>query len=80
MGLEQAVAIVTGAAQGIGYAVAQRFGARGAKVVVADRSGADAAAERLRAQGIDALGVAVDVSQSEQVESMAAQASGQMPA
>jgi NAD(P)-dependent dehydrogenase (short-subunit alcohol dehydrogenase family) len=74
MGLEQAVAIVTGAAQGIGYAVAQRFGARGAKVVVADRSGADAAAERLRAQGIDALGVAVDVSQPEQVESMAAQA------
>lgn len=74
MGLEQAVTIVTGAAQGIGFAVAQRFGERGAKVVVADRQGAEEAADRLRGQGVDAMGVAVDVSSPEQVEAMAAQA------
>ena len=36
MSLENKVAIVTGAAQGIGFAIAKRFVSDGAKVVIAD--------------------------------------------
>ena len=36
MALENKVAIITGAARGIGFAVAKRFVADGAKVVIAD--------------------------------------------
>ena len=39
------VAIVTGAAQGIGNAIAQGLSAEGARIVVADLRGAEAAAE-----------------------------------
>jgi NAD(P)-dependent dehydrogenase (short-subunit alcohol dehydrogenase family) len=77
MSLDNAVAIVTGGAQGIGYAAAQRLAQRGAKLVVADRSGADGAARLLREQGFDAIAVDVDVSQPEQVEAMAARAEAQ---
>ena len=56
-------AIVTGAAQGIGYAIAERLGEEGASVVLADRrreSGEMAAAD-LKGQGTDAMFVACDV-------------------
>lgn len=55
------VVIVTGGTRGIGWALAQGYGAAGAKVVVASRK-ADACAEAERelcAQGVDAIGVAV---------------------
>ncbi|MDT4976432.1 MAG: short chain dehydrogenase, partial [Pseudonocardiales bacterium] len=42
--LKGKVAIVTGAAQGIGYAIAHRYAAEGASVVIADIN-ADGAAE-----------------------------------
>ncbi|MEF7616621.1 SDR family NAD(P)-dependent oxidoreductase [Aquincola sp. MAHUQ-54] len=74
MSLDNAVAIVTGGAQGIGFAAAQRLGERGARLVVADRSGAEAAARALRESGFDAIAVDVDVSQPEQVAAMAQRA------
>lgn len=50
------IAVVTGAAQGIGFATAQRMGSEGAVLVVADRAerATRDAVERLRSDGIDA--------------------------
>jgi NAD(P)-dependent dehydrogenase (short-subunit alcohol dehydrogenase family) len=65
------VAIVTGAAGGIGAAIAGRLAREGAAVVIADLHG-DAAQEAARALaqsgGGDAAGVACDVGDEEQVE------------
>ncbi|QIG39204.1 glucose 1-dehydrogenase [Microbacterium sp. 4R-513] len=60
---EGQVAIVTGAATGIGRATAEALAAAGAKVVVAGlpSSGPEAAASELRAQGLEAVGFAGDV-------------------
>ena len=50
------IAVVTGAAQGIGFATARRLGREGATVVVADRAelATRDAVERLRAEAVDA--------------------------
>lgn len=58
------VAFITGAAGGIGYALAHAMGARGAKVMLADIDTAalSSACETLRALGIDAAHVLCDVS------------------
>ena len=68
------IALVTGAASGIGQGIAVAFAAEGADVVIADRaSEADAAAtlEGVRAQGREALFVETDVSDEAQVQRMA---------
>jgi NAD(P)-dependent dehydrogenase (short-subunit alcohol dehydrogenase family) len=65
------VAVVTGAASGIGLATAKRLGSEGARVVIADLNGekAAAAAEQVKAAGApDAWGSVCDVSQSAQVD------------
>jgi NAD(P)-dependent dehydrogenase (short-subunit alcohol dehydrogenase family) len=70
------VAIVTGAASGIGLATAKRLGSEGARVVLADLNAgkAEAAAQEVRSAGApDAWASVCDVSQEEQV---AATASG----
>ena len=51
MSLTGKVAIVTGGAKGIGYAIAADLARRGAAILVADLEGADAAARRLRDEG-----------------------------
>ena len=66
------VAIVTGAARGIGFAIAERLSRAGAQVMVADiaEDGAAAAAERLREGGGKATGVAADVTSPTEVGAM----------
>jgi NAD(P)-dependent dehydrogenase (short-subunit alcohol dehydrogenase family) len=67
------VAVVTGAASGIGLAMARRFAAEGLKVVLADvEEGAlDKAASDLRAEGADVHARVVDVGERQQVLDLA---------
>jgi len=57
------VAIVTGAAQGIGRAIAEGLSAAGARIVVADLHGAEAAASSFP----DGVGITADVANEEDV-------------
>ena len=66
MTLDGRVAVVTGAARGIGAAIAQRLATHGATVVVADLDG-DAASAAAGTLDGKAIGVAVDVSSSSSV-------------
>ncbi len=72
MKLEGKVAIVTGAASGMGKAIARRYAAEGAKVVVADMNlgGAEAAAAEIEGEGGQATAVQVDVRDQAQVQAM----------
>ncbi len=72
--LEGAVAIVTGGATGIGYAVAADLASRGAAVVIADQTNAEAGAQALAGSGYRAIGVATDVSLESDVQAMASAA------
>jgi NAD(P)-dependent dehydrogenase (short-subunit alcohol dehydrogenase family) len=65
--LDGKVAIVTGSSQGIGNAIAHGLAAEGARVVVADLRGAEAAAEAFPG----GLGVTVDVADEAGVRSLA---------
>ncbi|MDX6664860.1 MAG: hypothetical protein QOG68_1066 [Solirubrobacteraceae bacterium] len=69
MRLADRVVIVTGGAQGIGRAIAQRLHEEGATIVVADLQGHEAAAEEL-----GGLGVRVDVASEADTKAMAAAA------
>jgi NAD(P)-dependent dehydrogenase (short-subunit alcohol dehydrogenase family) len=69
MRLADRVVIVTGGAQGIGRAIAQRLHEEGATIVVADLQGAEEAAADL-----GGLGVRVDVSREADTQAMAAAA------
>lgn len=72
--LQDKVAIVTGAAMGMGEATARLFAEAGAKVIVADFNDekGEAVAADIRANGGDAQFVQVDISKSEQAEAMVA--------
>jgi NAD(P)-dependent dehydrogenase (short-subunit alcohol dehydrogenase family) len=61
--LEGKVAVVTGAAQGIGRAIADGLAGEGARIVVADLRGAEEAAAAYR----DGVGLTVDVADEAQV-------------
>jgi 3-hydroxybutyrate dehydrogenase len=68
--LQGKVAIVTGAASGIGFAIAERYLKEGARVAIADIRGAAEAAKKL---GQDAFGVTMDVTDERQVDDGVAQ-------
>ncbi|HSK99177.1 MAG TPA: SDR family NAD(P)-dependent oxidoreductase [Rubrobacteraceae bacterium] len=72
MELSERVAIVTGAARGIGFATAERLSRAGARVVIADidRESAAAAVERLRAEGAEAAEAVADVTSPDEVGAM----------
>ena len=75
MELNNQVAIVTGAASGLGRAIAHRFARAGARVVVADLDGraAQAAAREIDADPARALGLAMDVTDEAAVNGGVAQ-------
>ena len=66
-------ALVTGANKGIGFAIAQGLGAIGFTVAVGARDDArrEEAVERLRTTGVDAFGVALDVTSDDSVAAAA---------
>lgn len=65
--------LITGASRGIGAAVAERYAAEGARVVLAARSQADldVVAERIRTSGGQAATLALDLSDPAAVEGLA---------
>ena len=65
--LEGKVAVITGAAQGIGNAIARGLAAEGARIVVADLSRAEQAAREFEG----GIGLTVDVADEAEVERMA---------
>ena len=70
MRFQDKVAIVTGAASGIGLATAKRLGSEGCRVVIADLEGDkanDAATEVKQAGAPDSIGFSCDVSKDDQV-------------
>jgi NAD(P)-dependent dehydrogenase (short-subunit alcohol dehydrogenase family) len=65
------VAVVTGAASGIGFALAQEFGARGLSVVLADVRGQAANAACARLGNVPTLAVETDVRDAAAVDELA---------
>lgn len=72
MRLHNQVAIITGGANGIGYAAVERFAKEGAKVVLADYDEATGkeAASKLRDSGFDVTFVQVDVANRESAQQL----------
>jgi len=72
MTFENQVAIVTGAAKGIGWGIAKVFSEKGAKVVVVDwdEENGEKMAEELRQKSGQAIFIKCDVSNEEQVKAM----------
>src|SRR3954468_15317411 len=68
------IAVVTGGASGIGFALADRFATAGMHVVLADvdDDGLAAAAETIGARGVETLTVKTDVSSEASVQALAA--------
>lgn len=68
------VAVITGAASGLGRAMAERFAGEGMKIVLADINAADLARAEaeMRAGGAQVIGVRSDVSKAADVEALAA--------
>ena len=70
--IDGAIAVVTGAAQGLGLGIAERLGRNGATVVMADlqREKVEEEAGKLRGQGLEAVPGYLDVSDSASVTAL----------
>ncbi|WP_256579176.1 SDR family NAD(P)-dependent oxidoreductase [Pseudomonas sp. VI4.1] len=75
--LKGKVAIITGAAQGIGATYAQALAAEGAKVVLCDLKAPDDTAAAIRNKGGTALAIACDVTDGAAVQAMVEEAVAQ---
>jgi NAD(P)-dependent dehydrogenase (short-subunit alcohol dehydrogenase family) len=69
-------AVITGGANGIGFATAREFARRGARIMLSDidQAALDEAVANLRADGVDAHGVLCDVRKLDDVEQLADEA------
>ena len=76
LSLEGRVAVVTGGARGIGYAISRRLAEAGAAVLVSDLDTADAeeAAQSIRKDGFGATGLVADATDSASLASLAERA------
>ena len=74
-GLRDRVTLITGAANGIGRAIALRLGDEGARVCILDQDGdgAESVAEEIRKRGAEAVARRVDIRESESVEQAVAE-------
>ena len=72
--LADQVAVISGGSRGIGFAAARELGNLGATVVLVGQNpeSVTAATSQLVSEGLDALGICVDVSDSSQVEALIA--------
>jgi 3-oxoacyl-[acyl-carrier protein] reductase len=73
-GLKDKVAIITGAASGIGKATALRFAEEGANIVVADFADGAGTVQEVEAKGVKAVYVKVNVTSEDDVKAMVAKA------
>ena len=71
MTLQNKVALITGGAMGIGFAVSEHLAEQGARIVIADLNNAQAAAEKLKQKGHQAIGVQANVAEEGDTEHMA---------
>ena len=72
MRFKEQVVLITGAARGIGWGIAQKFASEGAKVVLNDIEDnlIKARSQELMDQGFNAWGIRADVSKGSEVEKM----------
>ncbi|MGI9536823.1 MAG: SDR family NAD(P)-dependent oxidoreductase [Desulfocapsaceae bacterium] len=72
--LKDRVAVITGSAQGMGYAIAQAFFQEGAKIVITDinEEAIEKAVTQFQKEGADVVGIRMDVSDKAAVEEMVA--------
>jgi NAD(P)-dependent dehydrogenase (short-subunit alcohol dehydrogenase family) len=68
------IALITGANKGIGFETARQIGKAGVKVIIGarDQVKADAAAAKLKSEGIDAVPLKLDVTSSSDIQAAAA--------
>lgn len=76
--LDGRVALVTGAARGIGRGTAHRLAGEGAAVCLTDvdKEGALSAAEEIAGEGLDVFGARLDVTDREEVEGVVGEVTG----
>ncbi|HWW07801.1 SDR family NAD(P)-dependent oxidoreductase [Collimonas sp.] len=74
--LQGKVAVITGAAEGIGKGIAARAAAEGMKLVLADINAAklEVTVAEFKANGVEVIGVPTDVAKEEQINALAEQA------